>query len=138
MTDEQTHAHANQAQVQLLREVLATGAPANLLNSPARRLYPVSQMQPQEFAAKWRELAPKLSERAAYQEHWRDLCALLGEPTPSSDLTGEAYAFEGSGNLISSRPDLTSGGLNFRPPHQQCAARPGEPSTDSIFDCERG
>ncbi|UQN08235.1 hypothetical protein [Deinococcus sp. QL22] len=51
-------------------------------------------MQPQDFAAKWRELAPKLSERAAYQEHWHDLCALLGEPRPSSDLTGEAYAFE--------------------------------------------
>ncbi|GAA5514905.1 hypothetical protein Dcar01_03669 [Deinococcus carri] len=51
-------------------------------------------MTPQEFARKWRELAPKLSERAAYQEHWRDLCLLLGEPTPSSDLTGEDYAFE--------------------------------------------
>ncbi|GAA5533979.1 class I SAM-dependent DNA methyltransferase [Deinococcus aluminii] len=51
-------------------------------------------MQPQDFAQKWRTLAPKLTERAAYQEHWRDLCALLGEPTPSSDLTGEDYAFE--------------------------------------------
>ncbi|MDL2342532.1 class I SAM-dependent DNA methyltransferase [Deinococcus sp. MIMF12] len=51
-------------------------------------------MTPQEFATKWRELAPRLSERAAYQEHWRDLCALLGEPTPTSDLTGDDYAFE--------------------------------------------
>lgn len=51
-------------------------------------------MQPHEFAQKWRTLAPRLTERAAYQEHWRDLCALLGEPTPSSDLTGDDYAFE--------------------------------------------
>lgn len=51
-------------------------------------------MQPHEFAQKWRESAPRLSERAAYQEHWRDLCALLGEPTPSSDATGDQYAFE--------------------------------------------
>lgn len=51
-------------------------------------------MQPHEFTQKWRELAPRLTERAAYQEHWRDLCALLGEPTPSSDLTGDTYAFE--------------------------------------------
>lgn len=52
------------------------------------------QISPQEFAAKWRDLAPHLTERAAYQEHWRDLCALLGEPTPTSDLTGQEYAFE--------------------------------------------
>lgn len=51
-------------------------------------------MNPIEFAAKWRELAPKVSERAAYQEHWRDLCSLLGEATPTSDLTGAEYAFE--------------------------------------------
>jgi len=51
-------------------------------------------MTPHEFAQKWRQLAPRLTERAAYQEHWRDLCALLSEPTPSSDLTGDEYAFE--------------------------------------------
>ena len=51
-------------------------------------------MQPYEFAAKWKVGAAHLSERAAYQEHWRDLCALLGEPSPSSDQTGHDYAFE--------------------------------------------
>lgn len=51
-------------------------------------------MQPREFADKWRALASHVSERAAYQEHWRDLCALLGQPTPSSDPTGQDYAFE--------------------------------------------
>ena len=51
-------------------------------------------MHPAEFADKWRALAPNVSERAAYQEHWRDVCALLGQPTPSSDTTGQDYAFE--------------------------------------------
>lgn len=26
------------------------------------------------------------TERATYQEHWRDLCPLLGEPTPGVTL----------------------------------------------------
>ncbi|WP_339098336.1 class I SAM-dependent DNA methyltransferase (plasmid) [Deinococcus sp. VB142] len=51
-------------------------------------------MQPHEFAQKWKVGAAHLTERAAYQEHWRDLCDLLGEPTPSSDQTGNDYAFE--------------------------------------------
>ncbi|WP_261665247.1 class I SAM-dependent DNA methyltransferase [Deinococcus sp. Marseille-Q6407] len=51
-------------------------------------------MNPQDFADKWRQLAPHTSERAGYQEHFRDLCALVGEPTPSSDTTGQDYAFE--------------------------------------------
>lgn len=54
----------------------------------------LTEMQPQEFADRWRQAGPQLSERAAYQEHWRDLCALIGEPTPSSDPTGKDYAFE--------------------------------------------
>lgn len=51
-------------------------------------------MQPQEFAAKWRDLAPRLTERAAYQEHWRDLCALLGERGPTDAGDPDNYAFE--------------------------------------------
>lgn len=51
-------------------------------------------MQPREFKEKWGRASANLSERAAYQEHWRDLCALLGERTPSSDATGQDYAFE--------------------------------------------
>ncbi len=49
-------------------------------------------MQPNTFIAKWR--ANSRNERAAAQEHFLDLCALLGEPTPNSDPTGAAYAFE--------------------------------------------
>ena len=46
-----------------------------------------------EFIAKWSAVA--LSERAAAQEHFIDLCRLLGEPTPAeADPTGEWYCFE--------------------------------------------
>jgi type II restriction/modification system DNA methylase subunit YeeA len=47
---------------------------------------------PTAFIAKWRINAR--NERAAAQEHFLDLCALLDEPTPNSDPTGAAYAFE--------------------------------------------
>ncbi len=50
-------------------------------------------MTPYEFITKWR--ASELKERSASQEHFIDLCRLLGEPTPAeSDPSGEAYCFE--------------------------------------------
>ena len=49
-------------------------------------------MTPREFVAKWR--VNIRNERAASQEHFLDLCAILDEPTPNSDPTGETYAFE--------------------------------------------
>jgi hypothetical protein len=49
-------------------------------------------MTPTEFIAKWH--SNTRNERAASQEHFLDLCALLNEPTPNSDPTGAAYAFE--------------------------------------------
>ena len=50
-------------------------------------------MTPHEFIAKWR--ASTLKESSASQEHFIDLCRLLGEPTPAeADPTGEAYCFE--------------------------------------------
>ena len=50
-------------------------------------------MTPGEFIAKWR--ASELKERSAAQEHFIDLCQLLGEPTPAeADPTGEQYCFE--------------------------------------------
>lgn len=50
-------------------------------------------MTPGEFIAKWR--ASGLKERSAAQEHFIDLCRLLGEPTPAeADPTGEHYCFE--------------------------------------------
>ncbi|MGF7206714.1 hypothetical protein GGE65_001275 [Skermanella aerolata] len=50
-------------------------------------------MTPEAFIKKWK--ASTLTERAASQSHFLDLCALLDEPTPTdSDPTGEHYAFE--------------------------------------------
>ena len=49
-------------------------------------------MTPTAVVAKWR--ANTRNERAAAQEHFLDLCASLDEPTPNSDPTGAAYAFE--------------------------------------------
>ena len=50
-------------------------------------------MTPHAFIAKWR--ASELKERSASQEHFLDLCRLLGEPTPAeADPTGETYCFE--------------------------------------------
>ena len=50
-------------------------------------------MTPYEFITKWR--ASALKERSASQEHFIDLCRLVGEPTPAeADPTGETYCFE--------------------------------------------
>lgn len=50
-------------------------------------------MTPHEFIRKWQN--SKLKERAAAQEHFIDLCRLLGEKTPAEvDSTGKDYAFE--------------------------------------------
>ena len=50
-------------------------------------------MTPGTFIAKWR--ASELNERSVAQEHFIDLCRLLGEPTPAeADPTGERYCFE--------------------------------------------
>ena len=53
----------------------------------------IGAMTPSEFISKWR--ASELKERSAAQEHFIDLCRLLGEPTPAeADPTGERYCFE--------------------------------------------
>ena len=50
-------------------------------------------MTPYEFINKWR--ASALKERSGSQEHFLDLCRLLGEPTPAEvDPSGETYCFE--------------------------------------------
>ena len=50
-------------------------------------------MIPGEFIAKWH--ASELKERSAAQEHFIDLCRLLGEPTPAeADPKGDHYCFE--------------------------------------------
>ena len=62
---------------------------------PPRRVQPrvADAMTPGEFITKWR--ASQLKESAASQEHFIDLCRLLGEPTPAeADPIGERYCFE--------------------------------------------
>jgi len=50
-------------------------------------------MTPDQFIAKWQ--ANTRPERAAYVEHFNDLCALLSEATPNeADPEGLSYAFE--------------------------------------------
>jgi hypothetical protein len=50
-------------------------------------------MTPAEFVAKWQ--GSTRAERAAAQEHFIDLCRMLGQPTPNdADPTGDWYAFE--------------------------------------------
>ena len=50
-------------------------------------------MTPIEFIHKWRDAA--LSERSACQQHFLDLCELVGHPKPAEvDKTGESFTFE--------------------------------------------
>jgi hypothetical protein len=54
---------------------------------------PSGEMTPARFIAKWSRVA--LPERAASQEHFIDLCRMLGQPTPAEhDATGAEYTFE--------------------------------------------
>jgi type II restriction/modification system DNA methylase subunit YeeA len=53
-------------------------------------------VSPEQFIKKW--TAANLSERSASQQHFLDLCQLLGEPTPAdADPTGETFTFEKGG-----------------------------------------
>jgi type II restriction/modification system DNA methylase subunit YeeA len=48
---------------------------------------------PQEFVSKWKRAGAR--ERQSVQEHFIDLCNLVGHPTPMEfDSTGEVFAFE--------------------------------------------
>ncbi len=68
-----------------------------------------------DFAAKWRESARR--ERAASQEHFIDLCRLLGVPTPNEgDPGGESYSFEAGAERTSTgrKPESTDRSLTGR------------------------
>lgn len=50
-------------------------------------------MNPSEFVQKWAD--SELKERSACQEHFIDLCHLVGHPTPAeADKTGASFCFE--------------------------------------------
>jgi type II restriction/modification system DNA methylase subunit YeeA len=57
-------------------------------------------MTPLAFIRKWK--ASNLKERSAAQEHFIDLCRLLGEPTPAeADPLGDWYCFERGASKLS-------------------------------------
>jgi hypothetical protein len=65
------------------------------LKSPRahRERRPMQSMTPQAFVEKWQRA--NLSERSAYQQHFLDICDLLGEPKPAdADPEGAEYTFE--------------------------------------------
>ena len=48
---------------------------------------------PQEFVSKWKRVTAR--EKQVYQEHFLDLCQLVGYQTPNDyDSTGTRFAFE--------------------------------------------
>ncbi len=63
-------------------------------------------MTPQQFITKWQKA--ELSERSAFQQHFLDLCELLGQPKPAEvDPKGTWYTFEKG-------VDKTDGGKGVR------------------------
>ena len=56
-------------------------------------------MTPQDFIRKWKDHA--LTERAAAQEHFIDICRLVGHPTPAeNDPKGERFTFEKGAAIV--------------------------------------
>ncbi len=59
-----------------------------------------SSLSPHEFVAKWKRVTSR--ERQVAQEHFIDLCHLVGHPTPNEDdPTGTHFAFEMGANKTS-------------------------------------
>jgi hypothetical protein len=70
------------------------------------------EMTPAKFVAKWSPVT--LPERAASQEHFLDLCRLLGQPTPAEiDATGAEYTFEKGVAVTDSASRGSSGAGGF-------------------------
>lgn len=69
-------------------------------------------MNPAQFVTKWQRV--DLPERAASQEHFIDLCRLLGQPTPAEhDATGAEYAFEKGVDVSGSASKGSKGDRGF-------------------------
>jgi hypothetical protein len=75
------------------RRTLAVDSAGQIAGKGHRSVTTQPTLAPGAFAAKWRGVTT--TEKAASQEHFIDLCRMLGEPTPhEADPTGEHYAFE--------------------------------------------
>jgi hypothetical protein len=74
--------------------------------------HPTGGMTPEQFVAKWSKA--QLSERAASQEHFIDLCRLLDQPTPAeADATGADYCFEKHVKVVGSASKGSKGDYGF-------------------------
>ncbi len=91
-------------------------------------------MTPHEFIAKWR--AAELKERSAAQEHFIDLCRLVGEPTPAeADPSGETCCFErGARKVMRSTTELAAAGSAPRQRRSGDAATLGRVLNPSVGD----
>lgn len=73
------------------KRVERRGFPAGSIQSMDRNSN--SNLTPQQFAERWSKST--LSERSGSQQHFIDLCRMLGQPTPAeADPDGNFYAFE--------------------------------------------
>lgn len=69
-------------------------------------------MTPQDFVHKWRTV--QLKERSFYQEHFLDVCKLIGHSTPAeTDKTGGSFTFEAATGRQSATPKRVGSGQGF-------------------------
>ena len=73
---------------------MTTAASIGTVSGQGSLLFRPGPLTVVEFISKWQQSTQ--SERASAQSHFRDLCALLEQPDPSSDPDGAGYAFEKS------------------------------------------
>jgi hypothetical protein len=69
-------------------------------------------MTADQFVSKWTGV--ELSERAASQEHFIDLCRLLDQPTPAeADPTGDSFTFEKAAKVVGAASKGSKGETGF-------------------------
>ena len=57
-------------------------------------------LSPQEFVSKWSKSS--LKEKSASQEHFIDICHLVGHPTPAElDPVGDTFCFDAGADKLS-------------------------------------
>ncbi len=72
---------------------IGSAARTDLRSEQSVTMSPPPRITPQDFVDNWRSAT--LKERSAYQEHFIDLCRLIGHPTPAEvDPISENFAFE--------------------------------------------
>ena len=75
----------------------------------------------QEFVAKWRKVERK--ERAAAQEHFLDLCALVGHPTPADDEPARFTPSDPGSGWVMHSPQLQEGDFEVQRLQSQARQR---------------